>query len=409
MRKPLPGEPLPVNNKNRKGQTPLMAAVSRGHMYAMQFIMAVGGQVRSMDNFGNTAIHYASLFGHTKVLELLLASADADVEEEEEFKSSSGGKAKQLKADIVKAGQSTVSFARQLGVSLGADMVAPTQTGLAKGRYVYFRNESGLMPMHFASWGGHVEVARVLLSYGSPLMSKTYKDSTAEVTCNGGSSPLHIAALRGHLQFACFILEEHVKLVASIPSHIEPPEDPRLAQDDYTCTAHLIARNLKRDQVIEVVDPNRPLPTLQLLRQRQMLKRSATRAIARRSITERSDGGSSDEASRRQSMDKQEEHWDPFGTGDPQISFEPVWPGQGGDLVPVTEEPSIQQSSMKKSNVPRIHPPPIANIKIRSHVPWLPTLPESPSMNEILRPFLHVHLIAHEDDSCLKLEITVNE
>ena len=380
-------------------------------MYAMQFIMAVGGQVRALDNFGNTAIHYAS-FGHTKILELLLASADADVEEEEEYKSSSGGKAKQLKANIVKAGKNTASFARQLGVSLGADMVAPTQTGLAKGRYVTVRNESGLQPIHFAAWGGHVDVARVLISYRSPFMSKTYKDSTAEVTCNGGSSPLHIAALRGNAEFACFVLEEHVKLVGSIPSHMEPPEDPRLAQDDYTCTPYLIARNLKREKVLEIVDPNLPLPTLELVRQRQMVK---IRAIARRSLTEKSDGGSSGGALKRQSMDHQVDHWDPFGTGEPQIHFEPVWPNEDGSQVSpvsvvVTENASQKVSVIKKSNIPRIHPPPHAHVKIRSQVPWLPTLPESPSnaaMAELQKP-LSIRLVTR-DEFILELQIVVSD
>jgi hypothetical protein len=295
-------------------------------------------------------------------------------------------------------------------------MVAPTQTGLAKGRYVTFRNESGLQPMHFASWGGHADVGRVLISYRAPLMSKSYKDSTAEVTCNGGSSPLHIAALRGNLEFVSFILEEHVKLVASIPSHMEPPEDPRLAQDDYTCTPYVIARNLKRQKVLEVVDPNGPLPTLELIRQRQMLKRSATRAIARRSLTERSDGGSSTEASKRQSLDIQVGHWDPFGTGDPQVTFEPTWPHEGEDnvgggtavsVVVVEESDKSKFGSMaKKSNVPKIHPPPLAQLKIRHKVPWLPTLPderESPSADE--RP-LRVRLTAQ--GSLVELDIDVS-
>ena len=40
-RKPLPGEPLPVNHKTKKGQTPLMVAVQAGHQEAMQYMLAV--------------------------------------------------------------------------------------------------------------------------------------------------------------------------------------------------------------------------------------------------------------------------------------------------------------------------------------------------------------------------------
>ena len=40
-RKPLPGEPSPVNHKTKKGQTPLMVAVQAGHQEAMQYMLAV--------------------------------------------------------------------------------------------------------------------------------------------------------------------------------------------------------------------------------------------------------------------------------------------------------------------------------------------------------------------------------
>lgn len=40
-RKPLPGEPTPVNHMNKKGITPLMVAVMAGREQIMQYLLAV--------------------------------------------------------------------------------------------------------------------------------------------------------------------------------------------------------------------------------------------------------------------------------------------------------------------------------------------------------------------------------
>ena len=63
-------------------------------------------------------------------------------------------------------------------------------------RFAEMRNEVGLQPLHFAVWGGHQDAAKVLVTYKAKIDCQSSGDSVAEVTCNGGSTPLHIAALR---------------------------------------------------------------------------------------------------------------------------------------------------------------------------------------------------------------------
>eukprot|EP00798_Chlamydomonas_sp_ICE-L_P021325 gene21325-28257_t len=78
IRKPLPGEPSPVNFKTRRGMTPLMVTVQAGHKDAMLYMLALGAIIKDRDQFGNTAIHYAALKGQVEILEMLMAKAEAE-------------------------------------------------------------------------------------------------------------------------------------------------------------------------------------------------------------------------------------------------------------------------------------------------------------------------------------------
>ena len=128
------------------------------------------------------------------------------------------------------------------------------------------KNEVGLQPIHFAVWGGHLDVVRVLHSYKARLDGQSTRDSVAEVTCNGGSSPLHVAALRSNVEIVNWLLEQHVKVRSSISyrtrlqtcaltaptnpssclvqavaaSPLIEPTDPRIVRDEYGYTAYQV-------------------------------------------------------------------------------------------------------------------------------------------------------------------------
>lgn len=381
-RKPLPGEPAPVNHKNKEGMTPLMVAVYTGRDQVMLFLISVGAEMRAKDMYGNTCVHYAALQGHIKILELLLATSEAEEEHPHEEHRLAGvqelrqiGKA----ARILGAGA-----ASQLGVD-------GLHEKLATGRFVEFRNESGLTPMHFAVWGGHKRAVQLLASYGATLEERSGSDSTAEVTCNGGSTALHLAGLRNNVNMVQFLLERHVEAVAAgNPSN--PPVDPRTIKDNYNFTPHQLAKNLRREDVLPLLDPRGKLPSLESI----LLGRAAVREASIREASIRkaqisasaSDDGTTiarvsfpSKSSKTQGTEKQStaaasskssngtgDAWDPFGTGafaivpvlapPPPPAKKPELKGSGstGETVAPNAIPSPTPPSNSDTS-PLIYPP----------------------------------------------------
>ncbi|GFR42799.1 hypothetical protein Agub_g3766 [Astrephomene gubernaculifera] len=194
-RKPIPGEPPPYSAKSKKGQTPLMLACEEGHIEAAESLLNHGADVLDIDTYGNTCVHYAAYKGHTKVLEMLLSQPDA---------SGHGDKAK---------------------------------------RYTDLRNEAGLMPLHFAVWAGHRHTAAALVEAKCRLNATSHSDSLGLVTCNAGSTALHLAAMRGSLEMATFLLETWATMNAQ-PQRKKEVKDPRSLTDHYGFTPLQIAQNL---------------------------------------------------------------------------------------------------------------------------------------------------------------------
>ncbi|GIL59195.1 hypothetical protein Vafri_13884 [Volvox africanus] len=194
-RKPIPGEPPPYSAKSKKGQTPLMLACEEGYTEAMLALLNHGADVLDIDSYGNTCMHYAAYRGHVKVMELLLAREDA---------SGHGDKNK---------------------------------------RYTDLRNEAGLMPLHFAVWAGKRDAAVTLVAAKCRLNATSHSDSLGLVTCNAGSTALHLAAMRGSLEMATFLMETWATMNTQ-PQRKKPVKDPRTLSDHYGFTPLQIAQNL---------------------------------------------------------------------------------------------------------------------------------------------------------------------
>jgi hypothetical protein len=61
-----------VNQRDEKGNTPLISAASKGQVVVMQLLIDRGADLNSMNNSGSTALHVATLLGQTASVRLLL-------------------------------------------------------------------------------------------------------------------------------------------------------------------------------------------------------------------------------------------------------------------------------------------------------------------------------------------------
>ncbi|MEW5316058.1 MAG: hypothetical protein WDW38_007448 [Sanguina aurantia] len=90
----------------------------------------------------------------------------------------------------------------------------------------------------------------------SRLNPRSSTDSLALVTCNGGSTPLHLAAMKGNAEIATLLLDYWVAMNTD-PRRKKPVPDPRMIMDDYKCIPRQVALNLKREDpsLLELLRP----------------------------------------------------------------------------------------------------------------------------------------------------------
>mmetsp|Transcript_36791 Transcript_36791/g.81832 ORF Transcript_36791/g.81832 Transcript_36791/m.81832 type:complete len:516 (-) Transcript_36791:2973-4520(-) len=351
-RKPLPGEPTPVNHKNKKGVSPLMVAVKAGHLEAMQYMLSFGAELRSQDIYGNTCVHYAALGGHTKVLEILLANAEAEWD---------GTEGTNAAANAAAAVVSTAATVVALGAAANSGMGV-----MAKGRFVDLVNEAGLMPLHFAVWGGKLDAAKVLRSHNAQLVVRTVLDSTAEVTCNGGSTPLHVAALRNNVAMVKFLLDEYVreKGKGSLP---KDTQDMRLVRDNYGFTPQQLASNLKRVDVVPLLDPKAKLTSYdEMMRSATFTRMASLRRTTNNGAGSHEEstsdyikrvsgvGGAPGTSVQHAPSAVVQEDWDPFGTGE---TFQSATPAPKSSTSSPGES-KASSSQPANSSQPASSPPP---------------------------------------------------
>lgn len=160
------------------GLTPLMVAAQAGHAGVVKILLNSGANRRIATRGKNTALHMAAQDGHSDVCKLLL---DGNASDLVNLRTGLGQTA------ILKAAFSghaeTVTYLH----SKGADM-APTTLGWT--------------PMHAAASNGHVAVIHALLQVGTDYQGKDlcYRQ------------PLHLAAVRGHLEATRIFVERGVEV-----------------------------------------------------------------------------------------------------------------------------------------------------------------------------------------------------
>ncbi|KIZ04638.1 hypothetical protein MNEG_3319 [Monoraphidium neglectum] len=203
------GRNIDKDAQTREGKTALMVAVQGGHSAAVAALLSCGVDAWRGEIRGNTALHMAVWQGDIACVKLLLAHADNEESPD-------------------------LPDARRLVNSV---------------------NLTGLTPAHFACWRGHGGVLRDLVNAGAYLAAGASGDSMGDVSCNKGSTPLHLAAMKGDVTIIRLLLKAHAKLLELTAGSDHRLRDPRRIPDGYGKTAYTIAFDLGRSEAAEVLDP----------------------------------------------------------------------------------------------------------------------------------------------------------
>ncbi|XP_012524095.1 ankycorbin isoform X2 [Monomorium pharaonis] len=199
-----------VNAKDEDGRQPILWAASAGSVEAVLALARAGGAAAAgtSDKDGLTALHCAASRGHARCIEVLVNLCGSHPD----YVDDNGCSALHYAATLGHAD------ATALILKLGAD---PNR-----------QDRKGRTPALCAAAKGQLETLKILTQHGGSLHAKTVRGtgigheavasgrielikwlakkrpSTLDVATHDGKTPLHVAALHGHLD-ACKILLDH--------------------------------------------------------------------------------------------------------------------------------------------------------------------------------------------------------
>ncbi|KAL0049662.1 hypothetical protein WJX82_007154 [Trebouxia sp. C0006] len=172
-----------LNQKGSRGETPVMVACEEGHGFAARYLIEQGADPFVQDRSQHrSAIHYAAAKGKAEPLKRLLDDSLRIHTEE---------------------GLVSLKNARVQDVSGNC-------------RYIDSRAENGLTALHLAAVNGSLECVRLLLDGGASMMVRTVDlDVVSDVAAPAGSTPLHVAAMTGHVAILQAMLQAHSDALGS--------------------------------------------------------------------------------------------------------------------------------------------------------------------------------------------------
>jgi ankyrin repeat protein len=162
------------STQDSQGQTALFLACALGHSDCVRFLLANGADRCIRDLHGNMALHISSMRGHIGIMFQLLSEFGMDEQQASE--------------------QPPVTAASTVNAG----------------------NSAGLTPLHLAAWCRQSAAVQVLLQHGADITARSVQEMPGappiplHLACVVGTTPLHIAAARGHVDVCKILLRAYV-------------------------------------------------------------------------------------------------------------------------------------------------------------------------------------------------------
>ncbi|GAX80664.1 hypothetical protein CEUSTIGMA_g8099.t1 [Chlamydomonas eustigma] len=165
-----------INCQNTKGQTSLMLACRGGHFSCVKLLLSNGAIPTMEDVQGLNSLHYSALG--------------------------------------MNAG-CTLQLLKKVGLwgAAGPQAVAASNKESNKELFSFINGVDafGRTPLHYAAWVGDAESAVALMGAGANILAKSAYDCyESSLPCNSGTSPLHLAAMKGHRGVAIAIIAAYL-------------------------------------------------------------------------------------------------------------------------------------------------------------------------------------------------------
>ncbi|XP_046337772.2 ankyrin repeat domain-containing protein 17-like [Haliotis rufescens] len=154
-----------INCKEWIGRTPVMFAAGKGNIELVELLVRKGANVSLVDRFDNNILHSACLGGHVEVVKYVLSQDIVNINSR------------------VWCGRTPVMLAAENGHRVVVELLVNV------GADVTLVDKKGDNLLHFASWGGNVEVVKFVLSLGMlSINSRGWQEIT----------PVMLAVDKGH-------------------------------------------------------------------------------------------------------------------------------------------------------------------------------------------------------------------